>query len=131
LVAGLLGWIVWNRRTTDTDSQRDNLHLALLLIVLTLAHPRAWRCNFVALLFPCVLLAERVWRRLPGAGAAMVALVFLMVVCAWPTNGVGEGGWTVGAWLLLGKHFWGAVAVGVACCCGTHSCQRDVKARPS
>jgi hypothetical protein len=23
-----------------------------LLIVLTLAHPRAWRCNFVALVFP-------------------------------------------------------------------------------
>ncbi len=121
LAAALLGWIRYDRRTPADRppggwGRRDNLHLALLLVFLTLVHPRGWRCNLVTLLVPCALLAERVWYRLPGWRVALAALFVLALACAWPTTGLGETGWSLGAWLLLGKHFWGAVAVAAACC---------------
>jgi hypothetical protein len=110
LAAGLLFWVVRD----GEEGRRADLHLALLLVFLTLAHPRAWRCNFVTLLVPCVLLAEQIWRRRPGWRVACAALGALMLACAWPTGGVGVDGWSAGAWLLLGKHFWAAVAVSAA-----------------
>ncbi|MCC6419865.1 MAG: DUF2029 domain-containing protein [Gemmataceae bacterium] len=117
LAGGVFAW-VWRglRRNAGAASGRaeENLRLAVLLTFLTLAHPRAWRCNLVALLFPCTLLAIHVCRRRPGARVALAALAGLLVVCAWPTSGVGEAGWSVGGWVLLGKHFWGAVAVAAA-----------------
>jgi hypothetical protein len=120
LAAGLFAWVARGLRRAAAAGKEacgpDNLHLALLLIFLTLAHPRAWRCNFVALLFPCALLAAHAWRRLPGSRAAVAALALLLVVGALPTGWVGEGEWTTGGWLLQGKHFWGAVAVAAACC---------------
>src|SRR5262249_34363296 len=120
LAAGLLLWAVNDSRSAQAlpaegQRQRENLQLALLLIFLTLAHPRAWRCNFVALLVPCVLLAARVSRRRPGARVALAALSAPVLASAWPTDGLGARGWELGAWLLLGKHFWGAVVVAVAC----------------
>ncbi len=121
LAAGLYGWILWTcwgRRSSPISEQEkrcDLIHLALLFIFLTLAHPRAWRCNFVALIFPCVLLAEQVWKRRPGFQVSLAALGVVLWACVWPTNGVGEQGWSWGAWLLQGKHFWGAVAVASAC----------------
>jgi Glycosyltransferase family 87 len=120
LAAGLFLWIARDGRgaslSAEEQRRRENLHLILLLILLTVAHPRAWRCNYVALLAPCVLLAEQVWRRRPGAPVGLAALTVLALACAWPTGGVGEAGcWSLGAWLLLGKHFWAAVAVAVAC----------------
>jgi len=87
----------------------------VLLTFLTLAHPRAWRCNLVALLVPCLLLAECVWHRRPTFRVALAALALVGLACAWPTAGVGAAGWGLGAWLLLGKHFWGAVAAAGAC----------------
>src|SRR5262249_7418754 len=94
---------------------RENVELALLFLFLTLAHPRAWRCNFVALVLPCVLLAEQVRLRRPGWRVGLGALGLVVLACGWPTNGLGEEGWTWGAWLLQGKHFWGAVGLGAAC----------------
>jgi hypothetical protein len=95
---------------------RENLVLVLLFIFLTLVHPRAWRCNFVALLLPCVLLAERARRRLPGSATGLVAMGLLALASAVPTIPAGNHEWTLPGWLLLGKHFWGAVAVAAACC---------------
>ncbi|HYT92418.1 MAG TPA: glycosyltransferase family 87 protein, partial [Gemmataceae bacterium] len=60
LAGALYGWILWSRRTHPLDAlpqqarDRDRGHLALLFVFLTLAHPHAWRCNYVGLLFPCV-----------------------------------------------------------------------------
>jgi hypothetical protein len=120
LAGGLLCWIARASRRAEASApeerRRENLHLVLLLMLLTLVHPRAWRCNYTALLLPCVLLADQVWRRRPAALLALAALAALALACGWPTRGVGEGGWNVGAWLLLGKHFWAAVAVACACC---------------
>jgi hypothetical protein len=60
----------------------DGLHLALLLVVMTLANPRAWRCDFVALLFPCLMLAQRVWQRRPGSRIAFTALGMVILRAA-------------------------------------------------
>jgi Glycosyltransferase family 87 len=117
LAAALYGWIVVTLRRPGSAAdrgQRENVVLALLLLFLTLVHPRAWRCNFVALLLPCVFLVERARQRLPGWRAGLVALGLVLVACLWPTRGF-EDGWTFPGWLLLGKHFWGAVAVAAAC----------------
>ena len=97
------------------QTQLRDVHLALLLIFLTLVHPRAWRCNFVAFLFPCAVLAQQIWQRRTGSGvaAAAMATVFFAGVC--PTHGLGDQGWNCAAWLLLGKHFWGGIALASAC----------------
>jgi hypothetical protein len=120
LGVGLFLWIVRDAGATAALPvaerwRQENLHYALLLIFLTLAHPRAWRCNLVALLVPCLLLAEHVWRRRAGFQVALAALVLVGLACAWPTAGVGAAGWGPVAWLLMGKHFWGAVAAAAAC----------------
>jgi hypothetical protein len=82
-------WIIWSRRSVSQNSLRvaglipavrlpaaginpaarqsddkDNLHLSLLFILMTLVHPRAWTCNFVGLTLACYFLADRVCRRL-------------------------------------------------------------------
>jgi hypothetical protein len=101
--------------TTEQNPVRVSVHLALLLIFLTLAHPRAWRCNFVAFLLPCTLLARQVWQRRTGTWVAAAALAAVFLAGVWPTRGIGEHGWNCAAWLLLGKHFWGGVALAGAC----------------
>jgi hypothetical protein len=93
----------------------DSLHLALLLVFLTLSNPRAWRCNFVALLFPCLMLAKQVWRQEPGYRMGLAALGITLLACVLPTHGLSERGWNLGSWLLEGKHFWAGIAVGGAC----------------
>ncbi len=110
LAAGLYALLARRRVATI-----DNLSLAVLLVFMTLTHPRAWRCNFVALLFPCLLLAARVVRRQPGWETALAALIGLFLAVLWPTSGVGVDGWSFAGWLLLGKHFWAALAVALAC----------------
>jgi hypothetical protein len=120
VAGGVFLWLARDRRRSiglqaEARRRRETLYLVVLLVLLTLAHPRAWRCNYTALLLPCVLLAEQVWRRRPRALIAGAALTAVTLACAWPTRGVGEGGWSIGAWLLLGKHFWAAGAAAMAC----------------
>src|SRR5579871_6086643 len=121
LGATLYAWILWGRRRhRDTVARirgpdRDPLHVALLLIFLTLASPRAWRCNFVALALPCLMMAQVVCRRGTGSQLGLAALGLVLLACVVPTNGIGEQGWNLGVWLLQGKHFWAALALGGAC----------------
>lgn len=93
----------------------DPLHVALLLVLLTLLNPRAWRCNFVALLFPCLMLAKQVWRQEPGYRVGLAALGTVLLACIVPTHGLNEHGWSLGPWLLEGKHFWAGLMIGAAC----------------
>jgi hypothetical protein len=119
-LAVLYAWILWDRLrnrqrpSLPANGSWDLLHFALLLIFLTLANPRAWRCNFVALLFPCMMLAQHVWHRRPGSLIGLLALGSVLLACAMPTHGIAEQGWSISGWLLLGKHFWGGVAVAAA-----------------
>jgi hypothetical protein len=39
----------------------------------------------------------------------------VLLACVCPTDGVGTAGWNLGAWILLAKHFWGGLAVALAC----------------
>jgi hypothetical protein len=121
LAVALYAWIFRGRQARSGGSaseqarQLDRTHLALLLVFMTLAHPHAWRCNYVGLLVPAMLLAAQVWEGRPGSRVSLAALALVVLACAWPTGGVGSGGWGVGAWLLLGKHFWAGAAVALAC----------------
>jgi hypothetical protein len=116
----LYAWILWDRRRNRSGNPLaafscDPLHLALLLVFITLMNPRAWRCNFVALLFPCLMLAKQIRQREPGYRMGLIALAIALLACALPTHGLGEHGWNWGRWLLDGKHFWAGLAVGAAC----------------
>jgi hypothetical protein len=97
-----------------SDEYQDSVNFALLLVFMTLVNPRGWRCNMVALIFPFVLLARQMLRG-PIYLSGLIAFATVLLAAVWPTNGVGQEGWSLTAWLLLGKHFWGGVAVGVAC----------------
>jgi hypothetical protein len=99
----------------EAVGQREVVEVALLLTLMTLVHPRGWRCNFVAMLLPCLLLAREAIRRGPGFPWALAALFAMTLACALPTNGLGEDGWSFPIWLLQGKHFWGALIVGATC----------------
>jgi hypothetical protein len=87
----LYGWVFWSLRRPGLSAARwevENFVLAVLLIFMTLVHPRAWRCNFVALLFPCLLLADR-WRRgCHGSRAGLMALGLVLLACGWPTRAI-------------------------------------------
>jgi len=110
----------WRRtrieRTPEQERRRDNLHLALLMIFMTLANPRAWGCNFVALTPAVVLLADAVCRRSPGWRAALGSLVLVVVVCAAPKSAGPAADWSWIRWIHQGKDFWAALAVAGACC---------------
>jgi hypothetical protein len=91
------------------------LDLSLLMIFLTLAHPRAWGCNFVALAPAAALLADAVCRRAPGWRAALGSLALVAGVCAMPKSGGPAAAWSWARWLHQGKDFWAALAVAGAC----------------
>jgi hypothetical protein len=122
LTAGLYAWIAHNRRSRGQRQlpsggvHDDLVYLALLLLFMTLATPRGWRCNFVALIFPCVLVAEELLRERSRFLIGGIAFGVVLFACVCPTDGVGEHQWSFLAWLLLGKHFWGAAAIAGACC---------------
>jgi hypothetical protein len=133
LAVVLYAWVYRTVRyscSSKPDPQRENLVLVLLFIFLTLVHPRAWRCNFVALLFPCVLLADFARRRVAGSRACLGAMAALALACVLPTANTGQEGWTLAGWLVLGKHFWAAVIVAAACWrCGWLRNDRLAKSR--
>jgi hypothetical protein len=119
--AGLaFGAMAWGRRQRgESTRQQETWELALLFVFLTLAQPRGWRCNFVLMLLPCLLLARVVSTRGRQWPVAALALASMTLACALPTHNLSEHGWSFAVWLLLGKHFWGALAVGAAtwwCC---------------
>jgi len=111
---GAMAWRRWRASGDGGDWRLETVELALLFTFLTLAQPRGWRCNFVAMLLPCLLLAReastggRHWR------LAALALAGMTLACALPTNDLSEDGWSWPVWLLQGKHLWGAAAVGAA-----------------
>lgn len=119
----------WNSRGRGSppaaarDCSGENLHLSLLFILITLVNPRAWTCNFVVLLLPCLLLARAVWRRQPGSTIALVPLA-LMTLASIVSTSYPEGHqWSWLVWLNQGRHFWSAVATGLACS-WLHLCSR-------
>jgi hypothetical protein len=121
LAAALYGWIFWHGRrsqsepTPEQERHRDNLYLALLMIFMTLAHPRAWGCNFVALTLAAALLANAVARRSPGWRVALGSLALLVIVCAAPKSTGPVADWSWVHWLHQGKDFWAALVVAEAC----------------
>jgi hypothetical protein len=142
LLYGCLAWGLLGRPRLSgaAADRRDNLHLTVLLIFMTLAHPCAWRCNFAPLLLPCVMLARHHRERRPGFRLSYAALVLLTVTWAWSLllgavdlaahwdrltgwpaalkvlkGDDPDPGWTLALWLVQGAHFWTALFVGGAC----------------
>lgn len=121
--------------------QRDNLYLSLLFILMTITHPCAWRCNFVALLLPCLVLAQHACNRETGFAMSRSVLILVAMAWIWPVLLTGANlvrcwmtatadtdytnmfngrmpneNWSFAIWLLQGCHFWVAVMVGGVCC---------------
>ncbi len=127
LAAAVYGWVVCDLRRGGVP--REELHLAVLLVAMTLLHPRGWACNFVALALPCALLARSVEHRATSWRPAVVALALVAVACAAPKAAPAPG-FSPARWLLQGKDFWAAVAVAVCCCRATTSAGRTVVVEP-
>jgi hypothetical protein len=119
LVGGAYTWIWQSRRQTrlapDAERGRDNTHLALLLLLMTMAHVRAWVFNYVGLFPACLILADRIVRWLPGWRVALAALVSILLIApiCWPDPYTTP--WSISAWLMQGKFFWNGLAVAAAC----------------
>jgi hypothetical protein len=85
--AGLYGWLAWDmtfrRKSLSSEKARarENRDLTLLFTFMTLAHPCAWRCNFLPLLLPCVLLARHAADG--GAFSRLSRGTLLLVTAAW------------------------------------------------
>jgi hypothetical protein len=145
LAGALYAWILWDLRgrrqlPAGEARQRDNLYLVMLLLYMTLAHPSAWRCNFVALLLPCLVLAQNYYLRRSGYALSRAALILVALAWIWPALVLGvpllwtwtmitaettlldvlkakvvDPDWRFVVWMLQGAHFWVALLVGGAC----------------
>ncbi len=117
LAAAFYAWISWTRGRKfgrflpEEKWSRDNLHLSLLFIFMTVAHPRAWSYNYVALILPCMLLADRVSRRALGWQIAVVSLALIALVCACPKGNRCEPDWSWPRWFYRAKDIWGALVL--------------------
>src|SRR5262249_6155092 len=87
---------------------------AIMLVALTVIHPRAWTCNFVTLVLPCAMLARTIIERGRGWQIALIGLLLLTGVCALPKVGP-AGGWSWWRWVRQGKDFWAAINVVSIC----------------
>ena len=121
VVIAFYAWALWRRQYgslagCEQRAPHDDLLLfAVLFVLLTLLHPRAWRCNFVALLLPCAVVVKHVWRQSRGFPFGFFALALCLVACVLPTDGQDTEHWHWYDWLMQGKHFWAAVVLGLAC----------------
>jgi hypothetical protein len=122
-------WRMSSELPGEQESLRENIRLSLLLIFMTLANPRAWSCNFVGLVLPCLILAERACRRLPGGNLALAALGLMTLSVALPSPVADASCWSWTVWIGQGKAFWGAIAVAGACLWAYHFACGECKRR--
>ena len=112
--AALYGWI-WRDAKRGADRSRENLHLSLLLIWMTLSHPRAWSCNFAVLILPCLMLAGVVWGRAAGWKLALGALFLLTLGSRLPSLAPLGAEWSWGVWIVQSKYWWSALVAAAVC----------------
>jgi hypothetical protein len=121
IASAFYAWVIWRRRSESLPSGpprtpfSDLLPFAVLFVLLTLLHPRAWRCHFVALLLPCALVVKHVLQQGRGFRFGLFALALCLVACVLPTDGQDSERWHWYNWLAQGKHFWAAFVLGLAC----------------
>ncbi len=111
ITAATYGWLLV-RRTRDPVAD-----VAVLLVWMTLAGPRAWTFNLAAELPGAVLLATAAVGRRRRWPLAVVALVGLVYAVACPTNPPLlplPTRWTFGTQFLYDKHFLAAALLAVA-----------------
>jgi hypothetical protein len=95
----IYGFICFARRNPLRD-------VALLLIWMTLASPRAWTFNFAVEVLAALLLAAAILDRRPRSWLAMVALLAAPAALIFPTNLIRfSDHWTLAAYILQNKHF--------------------------
>ena len=91
--------------------------VALLLIWMTLASPRAWTFNFAIEILGAMLLAGVIVDRRGRYWIAIIALLCVPVALGFPTNSLTfSDRWSLGAYLVQNKHFDAAVILAVAIC---------------
>jgi hypothetical protein len=111
ITAGVYGWLV-ARKTRDPVAD-----VAVLLIWMTVASPRAWTFNLAAELPAAVLLAGAAVDRRPRWPWAVLGLVAPVYAVSFPTNPPMlplPTRWTLGTQFLYDKHVLAAVVMAVA-----------------
>jgi hypothetical protein len=89
--------------------------VALLLLWMTIASPRAWTFNFVVQILPAMLMAAAILDRRRRSWLAVVALIGVPVALAFPTNSLSfSDKWTFWAYMVQNKHFDAAVVMAIA-----------------
>jgi hypothetical protein len=108
ITALVYGLILISKRNPVRD-------VALLLLWMTIASPRAWTFNFAVEILPAMLLAAVIVDRRPGSGLEIAALLCAPIALMFPTNLIHfSQAWSLGAYLLQNKHFDAAVIMGFA-----------------
>lgn len=86
------------------------IHLALLLIFMTIFNPLAWRYNFVAMLFPYFLVLYGI-----AEGGPYRRLRIGLLIAGWILSSLPSGGpWPIEALHAAGDRLWGTVLLGIA-----------------
>ena len=109
VTALLYGWL-WSRRTRHPAAD-----VAVLLVWMTVASPRAWTFNFAAEVPAAALLAAAAVAGRPRWPLAVAGLVGLVYAVTFPTNLLRPPTrWAAGPQFLYDKHVAAAVLLAVA-----------------
>jgi len=100
-------WLTNRRRGRETH---PCVHLAMLLIYMTVCNPLAWRYNFVALIFPYFLVLYGLSEGGPHRRLRIGLLVAGFVLASFPSHGP----WPIESLHAAGDRLWGTLLLGIA-----------------
>ena len=113
IVVAITGVIYAGLYLSNRKSPKPVFDVALLLLWMTIAAPRAWTFNFAAEILAAFLLADVVVARREHFRLAAAALASVAIALAFPTNSFTYSSrWGLTAYLLQNKHFDALVFLG-------------------
>lgn len=110
LSAAALYGSFWLADRRATRKSPPAIHLALLLIYMTVFNPLAWRYNFVAMLFPYFLVLYGIVEGGPHRRTRVGLLVVAWVLSSLPSGGP----WPIESLHAAGDRLWGTILLGIA-----------------
>lgn len=100
----------WLSNRSGNRETHSGVHLALLLIYMTVFNPLAWRYNFVAMLFPYFLVLYGI-----AEGGQYHRTRIGLLVTAWILSSLPSGGsWPIESLHASGDRLWGTMLLAVA-----------------
>ncbi len=110
VAAGILYASIWFSNRRRGRESHPGIHLALLLIYMTLFNPLAWRYNFIALIFPYFIVLYGISEGGPHRRLRIGLLVAGVVLASLPSSGP----WPLESLHAAGDRLWGTVLLGIA-----------------